>query len=217
MDLQKDVRDSSLYEDAFRFKEKKSNIRFYCIVLCLIALFVGFYIYWKSNFGGVTVSGRSMMNTLYSGEQLLMKHVDGEDAKRGDVIVVYVGGYKEFNDGTEYLIKRLIAVEGDRVKCTDGQISIMYAGTDTWVDLDEPYARYVNKDAYDFKEEYYVGEGEVFFLGDNRNESGDSRYNDNGSRLNRLYKVEDIIGVVPQWAIDYQPILEKIFFWNRKA
>lgn len=216
MELQKDLRDSSLFEDKYRFKEKKSNIRFYSLLLLAVMVLAGLYSYWKNSFGGVTVSGISMKNTLYSGEQLLMKYVDGEDAKRGDVIVVYVGDYIEFTDGTEYLIKRLIAIEGDRVKCTDGQVSIMYAGTDTWVDLYEPYAHYTNKAAYDFKEEYVVGEGEVFFLGDNRNHSGDSRYKDNGSRLTCLYKAEDIIGVVPQWAIDYQPILAKIFFWTEK-
>ena len=216
MILDKNLRDSELYEDKFRFKERQSNIHFYSILLCLLAVIMAFHAYWIMNFGGVTVSGSSMNKTLYSGEQLLMKYTNGRPAKRGDVIVVYVGNYPEFTDGTQYLIKRLIAVEGDRVKCTDGQISIMYEGTDQWVDLYEPYAYYYNKSTYDFSE-YVVDKGEVFFLGDNRQNSTDSRYREpSGSRLKDLYKAEDIIGVVPQWAIDYQPILEKIFFWNEK-
>ena len=216
MDLQKNMQNSGLFEARYHFKEKKSNIRFYAFILFIIALMACLYGYWTTNFGGVTVSGDSMLNTLHTDDQLLLKYVDGKDAKRGDIIVVYVGGYEEITDGTEYLIKRLIAIEGDRVKCTDGQISIMYAGTDTWVDLYEPYARYTDKAAYDFKKEYVVGEGEVFFLGDNRNHSGDSRYQDGGSKISRLYKAEDIIGVVPQWAVDNKDILEKILFWNTK-
>ena len=116
MHLSKDLRDSELYEDKFRLKEGQSNIRFYSILLFVVAVLTAFYAYWSMNFGGVTVSGSSMYKTLRSGENLLMKHVNGEEAKRGDVIVVYVGNYEEFTDGTEYLIKRLIAVEGDKVK-----------------------------------------------------------------------------------------------------
>ena len=211
MHLSKDLRDSELYEDKFRLKEGQSNIRFYSILLFVVAVLTAFYAYWSMNFGGVTVSGSSMYKTLRSGENLLMKHVNGEEAKRGDVIVVYVGNYEEFTDGTEYLIKRLIAVEGDKVKCVDKQVSIMYAGTEEWVPLYEPYAYYSKEDC-DFAE-YEVKAGEIFFLGDNRNNSTDSRYQEtSGSRLNCLYKVEDIVGVVPQWAIDHKEILEKILF-----
>lgn len=213
--VEKNLRDSELYEEKFRFKEGQANIRFYSILLFILTALMAFYAYWSMNFGGVTVSGSSMYKTLHTGEQLLMKHVEGGEAKRGDVIVVYVGGYPEFTDGTEYLIKRLIAVEGDKVKCTDGQIYMMYGGTDEWVALYEPYAHYTRKADYDFAE-YEVGEGEVFFLGDNRNNSTDSRFQElNGSRLDCLYKADDIVGVVPQWAIEHKDILGKILFHTK--
>lgn len=215
-DQNKNLKNSPLYEERYGYKEDGKATAFYLILLLLVFAILSFRIYLVNNYGGVEVSGTSMCDTLYSGEQLLMKNTDGSDAKRGDVIVVYVGGYEEFSgDNTEYLIKRLIAVEGDKVRCSQGEIEICYAGTDVWTDFDDPYAYYGENDqyksGYSFAE-YTVGEGEIFFLGDNRNNSLDSRYKEGHSHLNGLYKRSDIVGIVPQWAIDHQRILEKIFF-----
>ena len=55
----------------------------------------------------------------------------------------------------------------------------------------------------------------VMYVGDNRNNSMDSRYKEGGSRLSCLYKEEDIVGIVPKWAIKYQNVLAKIFFWQQ--
>ncbi len=228
--MSKDLQDSELYEERYHFKEQRSNRRFITVIVLIVLLFLGLRSYWVNTFGGVEVDGESMYPTLRSEQLLLMK--TREKAKRGDIIVVYVGGYPEvqaYNEGRanklEYLIKRLIAVEGDTVKCKDGQIQIQYAGADTFVPLDEPYAHYTDKEIYDFSE-YVVGKGEVFFLGDNRNSSIDSRYRETikvgAGRVrcshlpDRLYKKTDIVGVVPQWAVDKRETLEKIFFNDKR-
>lgn len=216
--MERDFTESELYEEHYRFKERRSNVRFFTFVLCFILVLLGFRFYWTSTFGGVVIDGSSMAPTLQHGERLLIKYSDdGKEAERGDVIVVYVGGYEECETvSSGYLIKRLIAIEGDIVKCTDGQVYIMYKGTQEFVALDEPYAHYrtqQTKENYDFGP-YEVGVGEIFFLGDNRNNSIDSRYGvESGSHLeDRLYKAKDIFGIVPTWAIEYQNVLEKIFF-----
>lgn len=207
---------SELYESQFGFKEERKNFRFYIFLLCLFFFLVGLRGWWVNNFGGVIVDGTSMNQTLKDGDKLLMKYVkDVEELEYGDVIVVYVGDYEECNGiSSGYLIKRLIAKEHDKVRCVNGQIEIWYDGADGYVPLDEPYAYYTDKAGYDF-DEYVVEEGEIFFLGDNRNHSCDSRYYQypSGSHLeDGLYKATDVSGVVPEWAVKYKGILEKIFF-----
>lgn len=221
--MSRSLKDSTLFEEKFHYKEKRSNTVFYLVIMLVLLAIVGFRAYWTSNFGGVTVAGRSMMDTFQSGEKLLMRYVDGEEAERGDVIVVHVEHYPAFqkinaglkdSEKTKYLIKRLIAVEGDHVKCEQGVISIQYGGVGDWEVYPDEYAYYTDKQNYNF-DEYVVGEGEIFFLGDNRNDSMDSRYaQPGGSRLDCLYKASDITGVVPDWAIEHKDVLEKLLFWN---
>lgn len=226
--MQKDLRGSTLYRERFEIGSVLGSV--FTVLLAALCLFVLWTsMWWRRTFSGVQVSGSSMYQTLDSGDWLLMKQVqNGEGFTYGDVIVIHVADYdevKKYNEGKseaaqlQYLIKRVIALEGDTVKCINEQLYIRYAGTEEFVKLDEPYAYYGRQsEIYDFDgHSYTVGEGEVFFLGDNRENSCDSRYQEySGSHLDgRLYKAEDVIGVVPQWAIAYKDRLETIFFWKQ--
>ena len=64
------------------------------------------------------------------------------------------------------------------------------AGEEEFHSLSEPYAKGETEDFPPVS----VGKGEIYFLGDNRTVSYDSR------RLG-CYLAEDIAGVVPDWAI----------------
>ena len=202
---EKDLRDGELYEYRYRYKSRRSTTIFYCVLALIVAAALGFRIYWTNTFGGVYVDGNSMYPTLHSGDELLMKY--GGDAERGDVIVVDVRSYGDEYDfgNTQFLIKRLIAVEGDTVYCEDGEVYIRYAGTEEFVPLDEPYIP--DGEIYSFGP-YEVGTDEIFFLGDNRLNSKDSRYKEGLSHLDCLYKESDIYGIVPDWAIKYKEILK---------
>ncbi len=204
---EKDLRDGELYEYRYRYKSRRSTTIFYCVLALIVAAALGFRIYWTNTFGGVYVDGNSMYPTLHSGDELLMKY--GGDAERGDVIVVDVRSYGDEYDfgNTQFLIKRLIAVEGDAVYCEDGEVYIRYAGTTEFVPLDEPYIP--DGEIYSFGP-YEVGTDEIFFLGDNRLNSKDSRYKEGLSHLDCLYKESDIYGIVPEWAIKYKEILKYI-------
>ena len=212
--LDKNLADSDLYEACFHVKERRSNTRFFSVLLGMVALFACVRAMWVYAFGGIVVDGASMRNTLNNGDKLIMRYADvGEKAKRGDIIIVDTRDYPECGN-TDFLVKRLIAIEGDKVRCEDGNLYICYAGQTEYVLLEEDYAYYYrDKEEYDFRE-YVVGEGEIFFLGDNRQNSKDSRYGlIGGSHLDdRLYKAEDIYGIVPTWALEHREILEKIFF-----
>lgn len=219
-----EIYDNELYEARFGYKEKRFNFWFYLILVTVFfALFLGLR-YWVNTYGIATVDGSSMVDTLQDEDRLFMKYVKEEDDyQRGDVIVVYVGDYPECQDLTSpYLIKRLIGLEGDKIKCVDGQLYICYKGESEYVEMDDPYAYYQSeegKNACDFAE-YVVGENEIFFLGDNRMNSCDSRYQQTGgSRLDRLYQEKDIYATVSTWSIDHRDFAGKVanfikFFQN---
>ncbi len=220
---EKDLKDSEIYELRFGWKEKRSNNRFMLVFALAMLALVSFVFWFHANFSGVQVSGPSMQKTLMGGEYLLMKEVrGGEGFTYGDVVVVSVEHYPEIQklnekkaekDKTKFLIKRVIAMEGDKVKFEKGEMWLWkdYESGGGYEKLNEPYAYYSNKSRYECSE-YTVGEGEVFFLGDNRNASLDSRYLDDNSHLSDLYKATDICGVVPNWAIRNHALLELMFF-----
>jgi signal peptidase I len=174
----------------------------------------------------VQVSGDSMRKTLQSGEYLLMREVSGGVGfTYGDIVVVSVEHYPEIQEAnkhkaeenkTKFLIKRVIAMEGDKVKFENGEMWLWkdYKNGGEYQKLDEPYAYYAHRNKYECSE-YTVDAGEVFFLGDNRNYSLDSRYLDGNSHLSDLYKATDICGVVPDFAVRYQTVLELVLFLGR--
>ena len=209
---------NNVYENELPLRNRKNKNGF-LDVLWIVALIICicltvFRQWWAKNIAGVIVDGVSMKQTLNDGDSLLMRYVTEDyQPKRGDVIVVNVSGYEECKDvESGYIIKRLIAIEGDKVRCTQGKLEIKYAGSKSWTTLDETsYAYYENDVKLDF-EEYTVGENEIFFLGDNRRNSKDSRFEEGLSHLNGLYKEQDIYGIVPQWSIDHKEIIKQIFF-----
>ncbi|MBQ9117681.1 MAG: signal peptidase I [Clostridia bacterium] len=227
---EKQIKDSPIYEQTFHYKERRSN-RNFIFVLAMIVMFVfGLRLWWQTAYSGVQVDGDSMNMTLRHGEKLLVEKTGWwNSADYGDVIVVQVDGYAEWKGAIDksgnqvkFIIKRLIAKEGDSVYAKDGVVYLKKSGESKYTALKEPYAYYGAGNSYknyyefaSYAEPYKVGVGEIFFLGDNRStsySSEDSRYKENKSKLKYLYKETDIYGTVPDWAIKYQAKIENVFF-----
>jgi signal peptidase I len=115
------------------------------------------------------VSGASMEPTFHNGQYLIVDQLSyymGE-AKRGDVII-----FKYPKDPSKYFIKRLIGVPGDTVSINGNVITIMNEAHPDGLVLDEPYVVHMSPNT-NLTE--VLGPGEYFVMGDNRDNSSDSR------------------------------------------
>jgi len=117
----------------------------------------------------VIVSGSSMYSTLWDGDWLLLlSSVFYNDPQYGDIIVA---SKDSFNDG-EAIIKRVIATEGQTVDI-DFTEGIVYVDG---VALEESYTYTPTTTPEGMTFPLTVEEGCVFVMGDNRNDSRDSRH-----------------------------------------
>lgn len=110
-----------------------------------------------------TVDGPSMMPTLRSGERLLVDKLTYRfrEPQRGEIIV-----FRYPSDPSHHFIKRVIGLPGDRVEIRGGLVYI------NGVALEESYT---NSPTISRFTSGIVPAGHYFVLGDNRNNSQDSR------------------------------------------
>lgn len=157
----------------------------------MVAKEVGSYLLWalggvaislllfKVIFGLAIVYGSSMEPNYHEGNIVVFNRLD-HTYERGDVIVLKSELLDEHNH-KKHLIKRVIAVENDRVSIVDGVVYVNGAA------LTEDY---INSDNSNMPEQI-IGAGRVFVLGDNRPNSNDSRSESVGT-----IAMKDIDGVV---------------------
>lgn len=126
------------------------------------------------------VSGSSMETTLSDKDQLIVDKMTYRfrDPKRYDIVVFPY----QYQDNT-YYIKRIIGLPGETVQILSGMVYI------DGMCLDEHYGNEIMENPGIAEEPLTLGEDEYFVLGDNRNNSSDSRASDVG-----LIHRKDLIG-----------------------
>ena len=134
-------------------------------VQCLAVLLVLCMLVFTFFFRVFEMQGNSMVPTLEQGERVLVNRFFNE-YKAGDIVVFCKASYKE-----EPVIKRIIAVGGQTVEIDPEAGVVLVDG----VPLEEDYTFEPTVNLFDYTEPVTVPEGCLFVLGDNRNNSQDSR------------------------------------------
>lgn len=176
-----------------KFRGVFEYVETFCVALgVMILLFMFVFRY-------VSVDGDSMLPTLHGGKA--SDHADRliisdflYHPKTGDVVVISTG------TGEKPLIKRVIAAGGQTVRINFKTWEVSVDG----VKLQEDYIWYVEGRPMEVRDmaamygvdengvcEFTVGEDKVFVMGDNRNDSKDSRFREIGEQ-----DVEHILGKV---------------------
>lgn len=125
-----------------------------------------------------TVKGPSMENTLHAGEMLIISNLF-YTPQRGDIVIFTKYGHERAYDAEtgryEPFVKRVVGLPGDTIDIANGHVTIMGQGDSEPHVLDEPYILETMRSKGDITYPITVPEGQLFVMGDNRNDSLDSR------------------------------------------
>ena len=152
------------------------------VIVCAAFLMITFF------FDNTSITGHSMNNTLKNEDVMLVNKVAYKyrDPKRYDVIIFK----PNIGNVSDYYTKRIIGLPGETVQIIDGKV---YIDGEVLKDdvIDE-----VIYNAGNAAKPIKLGYNEYFVLGDNRNNSDDSRFSNVG-----FVKYEDIVGM--PWFVVY--------------
>lgn len=180
------------------------------LLLCRILFavrFMGIYVVGDSMSPGLTGAAS---RGVPGGDFLFVNKFDTPDY--GDIVVLEKP-YASPDSEDRYVIKRVIALGGDKVYMEDGVVYVMYEGEEQYTALEEDYVLEENCDPLlpyntyrSADDPMVVGEDEIFVLGDNRNVSRDSRYSEYG-----CFSYSQLAGVVTDWSLSLKGFITDIY------
>lgn len=135
---------------------------FFALVAILIAFVIVFSVGMKVSFVGI-----SMEPVLYNGQEVLIDRFTYRllSPGRGDIVAFLPNG----NKNSHYYLKRVVGLPGERVQIIGGYVYI----NGELLEEDESYDKIADPGIAE--NEIILGSDEFFVLGDNRNNSEDSR------------------------------------------
>jgi len=161
---------------------EKSWFRTFLIeVLITLALAVVIFLIIHSTIQSSVVLYSSMEPNLHEGQRIIISKIiyNFHEPERGDIII-----FPDPDNPSEGLVKRIIGLPGETVEIKNGVVYIHQAGGEIMT-LDE--SDYITNPADNYYLSDVIPEDNYFVMGDNRNNSYDSR---RGWTVER----EDIIG-----------------------
>lgn len=165
------------------------------LLICLLSLV----------YGGIYVDGGSMKDTLHDGDFVVMNKL--AKPERGDIVVVYTGR-KE----AELVIKRAVALGGDALYAEDGVLYLKRPQDTAFSAVEEGYLFEEWEDCgMDKPDSFFsaeaplvLAEDEIFYMGDNRNDSYDCR-------AYGPQPASHVVGVVTDWSLSVKGVLTALF------
>ncbi len=152
-------------------KEILSNL-----AIIVIALGVGLFLN-KYMIANAQVPTSSMETTVMAGDRIIvnrLSYIFGEP-KRGDIVTFIYP-----DDGKTLYLKRIMGLPGETIQGKEGVI---------YIDGEALKEDFTQEVSYDDFGPYTIPEGTYFMMGDNRNDSWDSRYWEH-----KFVDIENIIG-----------------------
>lgn len=178
------------------------------ILSFIVAVTIGTTLINSFLFQTYTVVGGSMENTMHDGDRVIVSRLQATWAniinenyspKRGDIVVFknphYAPGQKD-----QYIIKRVIAFAGEKVRVKDGKMTVYNAERPLGFDVDANF-KGEPKTNTSHDGEWTVPEDEIFVAGDNR--EGSNSYDSRSG-----------LGTVPLYQI-VGPVVLRIFPFNQ--
>lgn len=178
-----------VYESLLEQKvnKERSDRLFLLLIAGILAVMTAFIALNQYVYLNVSVSGPSMQPTLATGDVVIVNKL--KQAEFGDIVVIK--GVKDY-----WLIKRVIACDGETVEIKNCKIYI------DGKEIEESYIKDGVPAILENNGVWKLKEGEIFYLGDNRLNSSDSR-------VYGVCKDENIVGVVTEWSMPFKALRGK--------
>ncbi len=156
-------------QEEFNIVKELIGMLIYIVVVIIVVWFIVHFVGQRTE-----VSGESMYDTLEDGDNLWIDKLSYrfKDPKRFDIVVF------PYQDSDVYYIKRVIGLPGEKVRIGDeGTIFI----NDEALEEDYGYETIMPDRIGRAADTITLGEDEYFVMGDNRNNSKDSRFESVGN------------------------------------